>query len=331
MGRAALAQARRRRKTLSVLGFTLGVLALAAAIWSVAGAGGAWQAAQRHVLDSSRVELLLLAIALPPLHIILSALALWALTRQYGRVGFLEMCWLVSGAWLLNFLPLRPGLLGRVAYHKAINGIAIRDSARALVLSIATGAAAILLAFLIAIFVANAPWGPWVLALPVSICGLIAWSTWRGQSLDADRLRPFPMLAIAVGARYADVLVWSLRYLLVFEAIGMPVRLVQSVAIASVGQLASLVPFVGNGLGLREWAVGLASEVLPNWTARNADSSLLVSGQFTTAQVGVLADLMNRLVEVVVCMPLALIGLALVARRMRPSSSGPPPSRDAGV
>jgi hypothetical protein len=65
-----------------------------------------------------------------------------------------------------------------------------------------------------------------------------------------------------------------------------------------------LVPIVGNGLGLREWAVGLAAPLLTPY----------VLG------LGLAADLVNRATELVVILVLGLGGMAWLtwhARKQR--------------
>ncbi|MHC4784997.1 MAG: hypothetical protein ACYTE6_03445, partial [Planctomycetota bacterium] len=62
-----------------------------------------------------------------------------------------------------------------------------------------------------------------------------------------------------------------------------------------------LVPFVGNGLGLREWAVGLAAPLLTPY----------VLG------LGLAAELLNRAAELVVIVILGLGGIAWLTLRAR--------------
>ena len=49
------------------------------------------------------------------------------------RLPTLEMMALISGSALLNFLPLKVGLLGRVTYHQAVHGIRPLETIRAMI------------------------------------------------------------------------------------------------------------------------------------------------------------------------------------------------------
>ena len=113
---------------------------------------------------------------------------------------------------------------------------------------------------------------------------------------------------LAALLRYAEVLVWGARYYAAFKLIGVPVEPHEALVLACISMIASMVPFVSNGLGLREWAVGLASP-------------LLKVGQL---EHGITAELVNRAAEMAVILILGLIGLAyLAARRRALAHNGP--------
>ena len=67
------------------------------------------------------------------------------------------------------------------------------------------------------------------------------------------------------------------------------------------------VPLMGNGLGVREWAVGLVGPMLPTWMS--AASGGLSRG------LGLSADLMNRGFELAAALPVGLVCSALLARK----------------
>jgi hypothetical protein len=100
--------------------------------------------------------------------------------------------------------------------------------------------------------------------------------------------------------------VWTLRYWVVFAIADSPVTMAQAAAVAAVSQVAMSVPLVGNGLGLREWAVGLLRASLPAWYGVAAASS-----------AGLTADLVNRAAELLVAVPVGLLCAAAVTRRIR--------------
>ena len=108
--------------------------------------------------------------------------------------------------------------------------------------------------------------------------------------------------------RWFDMLVWAARYWVAFRLIGSPIDVLPAVLLATVSQVVLLVPFAGNGLGFREWAVGL------------------VAGRFAIAAVslGIIADLVNRIAELAVAIPAGLIAWSILSRRLaRRSAHGP--------
>ncbi len=231
-------------------------------------------------------------------NVALTAMMFSVLISRYGRVGILEMQALIAGATLLNFLPLRPGLLGRVAYHRAANAIPAVDTARtiiqALILSASLGA-------YLALVAAISAW----LSLPLEV----------GVALPAPLLllasarAPWRILSLAALLRYLDLLVWAVRYWMVFDLIGASIDHRTALALACVSVIANLVPFVSNGLGLREWAVGLLGPFLRQYPV----------------PLGLTAELVNRSAEIVVILILGLAGLAWLAhssrlKRARPTS-----------
>lgn len=295
--------AARRLRVRRVASFAAGAALLAAAVVVVVRSGpevaGRWQS-----VSGRSPWLLAGAAALPVANWMLSAAGLWALTRRYGRVGGGEMAALVGSAWLLNYLPLRPGLLGRVAYHKAVNGIAVRDSARVVGWSIGCGGLAIaLLGAAIALTPAGAgtPLRIGIAAAPLVI--LVVFSA------AAARLghREWGVLA-ALTLRYVDTLVWTGRYAVAFALLGTPIGLGPALVITAASQAAVLVPLTGNGLGLRQWSVGIAAAALTR--------AGVVAGGGEAAALGIAADLLNTAAEIAVAIPVGLICSAGIARRL---------------
>jgi hypothetical protein len=62
-----------------------------------------------------------------------------------------------------------------------------------------------------------------------------------------------------------------------------------------------MIPFLGNGLGVREWAIGLAGPALATWTT----------------DTGLAAELLNRCLDLVVVVPLGLGVMPGIAKRIR--------------
>lgn len=224
---------------------------------------------------------------LPLINLLLSAAAFHSLTRRFGAVTRREMLALLSSANLLNFLPLRPGLVGRVAYHKAVNNIPVGHSARVVIEAIllgGVGAAALALSMLIDPF-----GGP-----PCMLVFVFAFA----------RASRSP-LAWCLAYKALDAVAWALRYWIALSIVGTPVSPFSACLIATGAQAATLIPLAGNGLGLREWAVGGMLTLRPSESLTTAD----------TLRLGISADLINRVADIAIAIPTGLIGAWWVARR----------------
>jgi hypothetical protein len=291
--------ARRLRRA---VGFMIGVALLAAAGWVLYSQrrdmGGAWQS-----MRAAPLPLIAAAALLPLVNWLLISLSFWILMRRYGRIGPGEMTAAIGGAWLLNYLPLRAGMIGRVAYHKAVNRIPVRDSVRVMILGMALGMAAVLtvlgIAAALAGRVSGPEWGialglpPLIALLATGICAKVGAAWW------------YPAVYVI---RYLDVLAWAARYAVVFAIVGAPIGLPGAVATAAACQVALVIPLVGNGLGLREWAIALTAAALA--------PAMLASSTDLNATTGLLADVVNRAAEVAVAVPVGIISLMILTRRL---------------
>jgi hypothetical protein len=295
-------------------GFVLGVLLLGGAVAVV------FSDPSRFVdlferLRGAPVWAVVFLFASPLLNWLLVSACLWMLLRRHGRVGLGEMNALVGSAWLLNHLPMRPGLIGRVGYHKIVNGIRVRDAVESTLWSLGlagvAGAMGLSLAFLV-------PGGSGagamavVLAGPVVVVGFTAAGVWALRSRSAGVARAAWMLG-ALAVRYADMAVWAARYAVVFWVMGAELTPVQIVMVTAVSQFAQLVPIAGGGMGLREWLVGLTAGSL----AQAFDAALA-------------GDLVNRAAETLLVVPVGLISGAAVARRLARFRAGAGRSGAAG-
>ena len=224
----------------------------------------------------------------------LTSAVFWILMRRHGTVGLLEINELVAASTLGNYVPLQAGSIGRMAYHKAVNGIPVRTSlvvilqamAATGVATCAVGAAALL---------ARGSGAPWWIAAAVPCL-------WLPLAIDRG-WRPF---ALVMALRSVEVLAWALHAWAAFRLSGWPVPAETAVGAALVASAANLVPFVGNGLGIREWAVALAAPALGGYE-RDA---------------GLAAELAGRAVDVAVAVPLGLLSVAALVRRARAIAPG---------
>jgi len=287
-----------------VIGFVLGALLLGAAAWVVIRQGKDLQSA----IESARHApwwLVAAALVLPLLNWLLMSVSFWVLMRRHGPVGLGEMTSLIGAAWLLNYLPLRPGLIGRVGYHKTVHGIPVAKSVTATVAAI--GCSGVAIVAMVGALVGSTMAGSGALSVGAAAAAPLALALIAGGALR--RTHRFGWVPLIVAFRYLDLLVWAARYAVAFAIIGRPISAAAAAAIACVCQIAMLVPFFGNGLGLREWAVGVTASSLPR-------DVLTASGALATT-VGLAADLVNRAAEICGAIPVGLICAARLSARAR--------------
>ena len=220
---------------------------------------------------------------------LLTSAAFTVLMRRHGRVGFAEMNALVAASTLGNYVPMQAGSIGRMAYHKAVHGIPVRASLVALLQAMAAMAAATCAVGAVALVAqgTGAAWW-WAAAVPFAWATLALPAEWRA-------------FALVMALRSAEVLAWALHAWAAFRLSGWPVEPRTALGAALVASAANLVPFVGNGLGVREWAVAVAAP--------------LVGGYERDA--GLAAELSARAVDVACAVPLGLVGVAFLVRRAR--------------
>ena len=307
---AAKANHWRRTRWFRIAGFVLGaalvVLAVAAALRQDP------QAMHRSIsaLGAHPWWFALLFVALPLLNWLSISASIWFLLSRFGKLGMGETLALVGMAWLLNYLPMRPGMVGRVAYHKAVNGISVRQTGQTLLEGMVITAVASGVLLLGAVLLRRTD-----AALAWSLLVVIPMAVGAAASAVLWSRRPLIARYCASGSlRVLDMAVWAGRYALAFAIIGSSIDLPTALVLAVVSQVAMLVPISGNGLGVREWLIGALAASLP---------AAAMGGETTQLAQGLTADVLNRVVEVLVAVPLGLVCLGVIARRLRRQSGMP--------
>ncbi len=212
------------------------------------------------------------------------------LMKRFGRVGILEMQALIASSALLNYLPLRAGMFGRLAYHRAVNGIALRHSTRTVIeaLGISVGGAVLVAGILVLAIQGNV--NPWLSASGVGV-GLLAGCTGAGlrRWCGAGMLR------------WVEFLLWAVRYHLVFGFLGVQLDWTGAFALAGLSAMVNMIPFLSNGLGAREWGVGLVTPLLTPHTM----------------ELAIVAELVNRAAEIAVFLVTGTVGMAYLSGRRK--------------
>lgn len=281
------------KKVARLVGFIVGVILVVTAIIAI-------------VRSAPTLDQLRIAVSKPnPWLIITAALAtlasiiggggmFYALVRAFGRITFFEMCKLIAASSVLNYLPMRPGLVGRVVHQEVVNGIPIRRSVYSIIEAAVICAITILW---LAAAIAMMHWtsqrivGAMIVALP--ILSALAYAM-------PERM-PMRRFLEAIFWRWIDLLAWTLRYAMVFAMLGVDLPIESAATAACIAGAANMIPFLGNGLGVREWAIGLAGPALASWTT----------------DTGLAVELVNRCFDLVVVVPIGLCVMPGIAKRIR--------------
>ncbi len=304
----ATAPAPASRRWVQVSGFVIGVCLLAGAGTVVLKDPSALRAATDSIRAASP-WLFALLLLLPCLNWLLSAEMLRLLLQPGPSETFAgptrgEMQLLTGFAWLANYSPVRPGLFFRIWWHASKDGIPMTRSVQSVAASIACGCLSVGLLLACCHVVpadsaAPVAWTLMALAMPPA--------TFVAASIIAGRRDSWwRWFWLAAAVRSLDVMVWMARYATVFAlAGGRTLDLREAAAIAAVSQAAMLIPWAGNGLGVREVAIGLAAAWLPSWYS-GGDPTLAVA-----------ADLVNRAGEVMGALVVGSASGLLLWRRAR--------------
>ncbi len=201
-----------------------------------------------------------------------------------------EMFWLVMMSGMLNWLPMRAGLIGRTVYHSKVNGIPTTKSLRVLFESIliivSMAGVALLMAIMSNLYNVHTLY---LVCAPIVMClPFVAREATRRWSL-------------AITYRYVDILLFATRYWLIFDLMNYDITPKTAILLAGAGSIASLLPLPTGGLGGREWIIGLVS----SWVTVFPSAIAL----------GLIADLINRLVELIVVIPFGLMGQHFIQKK----------------
>jgi uncharacterized membrane protein YbhN (UPF0104 family) len=290
----------RRRTALRVIGLAVGVFFFGAAIRFAMAEQDEFARALESLRDPPplAVALVLASVAVGA---VLSAVLFHILMRRFGKVPFWEMQALIAATAFANYLPLKPGFVGRVAYHRLRHGIRAAHTLRTIVEAIALSGtvASLFLLSLVALRALKARGftvagheleGEWALVVPSVLAVAIAWPKTRS-------------LAQALLVRQTELALWTLRYWAVFQLVGAPIDLETAIVLASVSVIATLLPIVSNGLGIREWVIGILAP--------------MISHEPVSTSQAIVAELVHRAAEIAVMVPFGTVSIVVLVRHNR--------------
>ena len=273
-----------------VMGYGAGVALVAVAVWK-----GLSGVDLERLVAAPRLPLLAMGVAVLAT-IGMGGLMFWVVTRSFDArppVGLGRMTHLISASALLNYVPLRPGLIGRAVYLNRLHGLPLVHSVQ--IWLVVAGVSAVVFSVVI-LAVQIGPVGNPLIRVGGAAAALVLASTVTGAAAGRVLARRVDSGWSWALIKLAELLLWGLRLWLAMLVVGISISYPQAIAAAAAGNLAGLLPVTPNGLGLREWAiVGL----------------LGLSGQVDIADAA-LATVIDRGVEVLVVVPVGLWSLHAV-------------------
>lgn len=221
----------------------------------------------------------------------LAGLMFWVVTLSFDATPRVEpgrMLMLVAGSALLNYLPLRPGLIGRAAVLRTHHHLPVKQSALILLVVLVTGTAVTVLVGLLALVIVN----PWLLLGCIVVVSVVM-SMLTGPIASRVLRRPVVMAWLWVPIRMVDALVASARLWLAFAVMGEVLNLRESLVAGAAGLFTAMLGITPNGLGVKEWVIALLADAM----------------QVSTVQTGLAASLVDRGIEAVV---ISVLGLTAI-------------------
>jgi hypothetical protein len=286
---------RTQRKLLRRIGTVASVLLVAGAVVAIARNQAILDSLSR-AFASPRWDALAVLAATVLAQQVLTATVFWMLMRRHGPVGWGEMNALIASSTLANYVPLQAGSIGRLAYHKVVHGIPVKTSLMAILVAMGLVAMSLVAITVVGLWVsrAGASWW-WVAVAPLAWVPLLAGPATR-------------IVGACLVLRTVELLVIALQSWAAFRLSGWEIEPMTAVGVAVVAAVANLTPFIGNGLGVREWAVGLAAPLL---------------GGYET-DAGLAAQLTGRAMDAVMAVAMGGPALAWIAsRRIAPAANTP--------
>jgi hypothetical protein len=286
---------RTQRKVLRRIGTVASVVLVVGALAAIARNQAIVDSLSR-ALASPRWDALAVLVATALAQQLLTSTTFWMLMRRHGPVGWGEMNALIASSTLANYIPLQAGSIGRLAYHKVVHGIPVKTSLVVILVAMGLVAMSLVALTVVGLWVSRtgASWW-WVSAAPLAWLPLLAWPGTR-------------VVGACLVLRTIELLVVAMQSWAAFRLSGWDIEPLTAVGVAVVAGAANLTPFIGNGLGVREWAVGLAAPLL---------------GGYET-DAGLAAQLTGRAVDAAMAVAMGGPAIAWIAsRRVTPTPSAP--------
>ena len=291
----------RRRRAIEIVGFLLGLGVLAWLVM-IAIRDGDW----RRVVEADPY-LLAGLLGCTIISAILNGATFWATIRPIRRIGFFELQGVNLVATMLNYAPVRLGMISRFAWHMRVDGLRFLDVVAWFASVLVLIATAIMVFGVATAIVPDVGPGWWFLVVlgvlvagaSLSLVPRIAWIRRHGRGADRILESPFARW-IGLLLRMLDVGTYAGRIAFSLAILGIEMSPSHIILLAVVALVTNLLP-IGR-FGFRELAVA--------WTASRLGSDSVVDvpwEQLALVESG--AELLIYLPLGILCAPWFAIGL----------------------
>ncbi|MAF82471.1 MAG: hypothetical protein QGH93_08630 [Gammaproteobacteria bacterium] len=313
-------RSRYRRATLQIGGYLLAIGLLAASLW--------------YAMQGQRVEDWWFLLRAKPWltaglfatvtfsGVIVPGVLFWLATRPFvsGRpLSLASMQALAAGGGLLNYTPFKAGMIGRITYLKIFHGVGYKAAALTHAVIAAVFCSTCLITLLVTIWHGSFDIVWWVISLlGLGIVAGVGTPILRiaipsDMAVDS-RLRDSTgaaaaYLAACLTVQLIGLYVTAIRWWLVFHILDRPIALADA-WVAAIIHMVSIMAGPANGIGLREWLIGIGGQL-----------GGLSSGLEMDMRISMSAALIDRAVEAIVLIVLGLLGLAFLRYLTRGSKN----------
>lgn len=310
------------RAPVQVAGYLLAIGLLVASLW--------------YALQEQRAEDWLILLAADPWvttgfvivvafsAVIVPGILFWLVTRPFASVRTLNltsMQALAAAGGLLNYTPFKAGLIGRITYLKHIHGVGYRAAIFThAVIAFIFGVSCVL-TILITVWRGSIDWVWWVTSLTaLLVVAVISAPILRivipSEMAVDSRLHSSFGAAVAYlvpcfMAQLLGLYCSAVRWWLVFHILDRPIALADA-WMAAIIHMVAIMAGPANGIGLREWLIGIGGQL-----------GGVRSGLEMDLRVSMSAALVDRAVEAVVLVVLGLAGLAFLRHMYRRFADSP--------
>ncbi|MFG0331143.1 MAG: lysylphosphatidylglycerol synthase domain-containing protein [Phycisphaerales bacterium] len=248
--------------------------------------------------------------------VVVNGTIFWMLIRPVVRLDFWHIQALNGVVNLLNYAPIRLGMLTRIAHHRKVDRVPlfhlIAWYGAIGVLTLVT-LAALLLATLLRPAV-DWIWGMLLLVILACAAAAVVWVArhhlMTARLRGAERMLDHPLQVWAcVGLRLVDMTAYAGRLYVAFAILGIELELQEIVYLSIVSMIASLSP--AGSLGIREWVVAMLAPMLAG--GAGTDDAALDALRWQ-------AVLIDRAGEAIVFVPMGIVCVVWMVHTWRRTS-----------